>query len=90
MEKLQIKLLGRGFTWLDMGTYDGLLEASNFVGKIQKRQGLYIGCIEEITYKKGYITRKDFQKITGDISNTEFGKYLKKISSEDLGQKKFL
>ncbi len=79
-EKLQVQLLGRGFAWLDTGTYDGLLEASNFVGTIQKRQGLYIACIEEIAYNKGYITRQDVQKIADAISNTDYGKYLKMIS----------
>lgn len=81
-EKLRVQLLGRGFAWLDTGTYDGLLEASNFVGTIQKRQGLYIACIEEIAYNKGYITRQDVQKIADTISNTDYGKYLKKISNE--------
>jgi len=81
-EKLRVQLLGRGFAWLDTGTYDGLLEASNFVGTIQKRQGLYIACIEEIAYNKGYITRQDLQKIADTISNTDYGKYLKKISDE--------
>jgi len=86
-EKLIVQLLGRGFAWLDTGTYDGLLEASNFVGTIQKRQGLYIACIEEIAYMKGYITRRDVQKIADTISNTAYGKYLKKISSEDSERK---
>ncbi|MFX1355959.1 MAG: glucose-1-phosphate thymidylyltransferase RfbA [Promethearchaeota archaeon] len=81
-EKLRVQLLGRGFAWLDTGTYDGLLEASNFVGTIQKRQGLYIACIEEIAYNKGYITRQDMQKIADTISNTDYGKYLKRISDE--------
>ncbi len=83
LEKLRVQLLGRGFAWLDTGTYDGLLEASNFVGTIQKRQGLYIACIEEIAYMKGYITRSDVQKIADTISNTAYGEYLKKISSEN-------
>ena len=83
MDKLRIIVLGRGFAWLDTGSYDGLLEASNFVGTIQKRQGLYIACIEEIAYLKGYITRRDLQKIADTISNTAYGKYLKKIYSED-------
>jgi len=82
-EKLQVQLLGRGFAWLDTGTYDGLLEASNFVRTIQKRQGLYIACIEEIAYKKGFITQLDLQKIADTMSNTDYGKYLKMISHED-------
>ena len=86
-EKLRVQLLGRGFAWLDTGTYDGLLEASNFVGTIQKRQGLYIACIEEIAYKKGYITRQDVQKIADAMPNTDYGKYLKIISREEEKRK---
>jgi len=82
-EKLRVQLLGRGFAWLDTGTYDGLLEASNFVKTIQKRQGLYISCIEEIAYKMGYITMLDVQKIADNMKNTEYGNYLKKISKLD-------
>ena len=82
-EKLRVQLLGRGFAWLDTGTYDGLLEASNFVGTIQKRQGLYIACIEEIAYNMGYISRKDVIKIAEKMNNTEYGQYLKKISKKD-------
>ncbi len=81
-EKLRVQLLGRGFAWLDTGTYDGLLEASNFVRTIQKRQGLYIACIEEIAYKKGFITRQDVKKIADAMPNTDYGNYLKIISSE--------
>ncbi|KKN57046.1 hypothetical protein LCGC14_0566280 [marine sediment metagenome] len=86
-EKLRVQLLGRGFAWLDTGTYDGLLEASNFIGTIQKRQGLYIACIEEIAYNKGYITRQDVQKIADTISNTDYGKYLNMISCKEQKQK---
>ncbi len=82
-EKLRVQLLGRGFAWLDTGTYDGLLEASNFVGTIQKRQGLYIACIEEIAYNMGYISKKDVIKIAEKMNNTEYGQYLKKISKKD-------
>jgi glucose-1-phosphate thymidylyltransferase len=77
---LQLILLGRGFAWLDTGTFDGLLEASNFVGTIQKRQGLYIACIEEIALMKGYITHQDVEKIADTMPNTDYGDYLKKIS----------
>ena len=86
-EKLRVQILGRGFAWLDTGTYDGLLEASNFVGTIQRRQGLYIACIEEIAYNKGYISRKDIIKIAESMNNTEYGQYLKKISKKDEGLK---
>jgi glucose-1-phosphate thymidylyltransferase len=80
--KLRMQLLGRGFAWLDAGTYDGLLEASNFVRTIQKRQGLYIACIEEIAYKMGYINSKDLNTIAESLMNTDYGKYLKRISHE--------
>jgi len=81
-DKLRVKILGRGFAWLDTGTCDGLLEASNFVRTIQKRQGLYIACIEEIAYRKGYISRQDLQKIADTMPNTDYGGYLNKISQE--------
>ena len=78
--KLKVKLLGRGFAWLDTGTHDGLLEASNFVGTIQKRQGLYIACIEEIAYHMGYIRREDLMSLSQRYKNTEYGNYLKRIA----------
>jgi len=78
--KLKVKLLGRGFAWLDTGTHDGLLEASNFVGTIQKRQGLYIACIEEIAYHMGYIQKNELIKLSQRYSNTEYGSYLKRIA----------
>lgn len=85
MGKLRVKLLGRGFAWLDTGTYDGLLEASNFVGTIQKRQGLYIACIEEIAYHQGYINREQLLEISEVLNNTDYGRYLRKVAeSEEL------
>jgi glucose-1-phosphate thymidylyltransferase len=78
--KLQVKELGRGFAWLDTGTYDGLLEASNFVGTIQKRQGLYIACIEEIAYHQGYINQEHLRKLGEGIRNTDYGRYLLKVA----------
>ncbi len=78
--KLKVKLLGRGFAWLDTGTHDGLLEASNFVGTIQKRQGLYIACIEEIAYHMGYIRREELMSLSQRYKNTEYGNYLKRIA----------
>lgn len=78
--KLQVKELGRGFAWLDTGTYDGLLEASNFVGTIQKRQGLYIACIEEIAFHQGYINREQLMKMGEGLGNTDYGRYLLKVA----------
>lgn len=77
--KLNVKLLGRGFAWLDTGTPEGLLEASNFVHTLQKRQGLQVACIEEIAYKKGWIDRTQL-KILADMQiKTEYGRYLLKL-----------
>lgn len=80
MGKLQVRLLGRGFAWLDTGTYDGLLEASNFVGTIQKRQGLYIACVEEIAFRKGYIDKDRLIAISQKLKNNDYGKYLRFVA----------
>lgn len=80
MGKLQVRLLGRGFAWLDTGTYDGLLEASNFVGTIQKRQGLYIACVEEIALRKGYIDKDRLIAISQKLKNNDYGKYLRFVA----------
>lgn len=76
---LRVRQLGRGFAWLDTGTYDGLLEAANFVGTIQKRQGLYIACIEEIAYKMGYINSERLLDIASTMKSTEYGNYLRRL-----------
>ena len=80
--KLKVDLLGRGTAWLDTGTHDGLLEASNFVAIFQRRQGLYISCIEEIAYRKKYINREQLLKIAEPMRKTNYGKYLIKIAEE--------
>lgn len=74
--KLHVELLGRGFAWLDTGTYDGLADASDFVRTIQKRTGLYIACIEEIAYKNGWITKEEFKALGQQYEKTEYGKYI--------------
>jgi glucose-1-phosphate thymidylyltransferase len=66
--------------WLDTGTHDGLLEASNFVEAIQKRQGLYISCIEEISYRLGYIDSEQLKELAEPLMKTNYGKYLYDIS----------
>jgi glucose-1-phosphate thymidylyltransferase len=76
--KLSVELLGRGMAWLDTGTYDGLLEASNFIATIQKRQGLYVSCIEEIAYTNGWIKREDLLQLASQY-RTEYGDYLRFI-----------
>ena len=74
--KLKVELLGRGMAWLDTGTHAGLLEASNFIETIQKRQGLYIACLEEIAYSKGYITDDELLKTAEELKKTDYGQYL--------------
>ena len=79
--ELRVEILGRGFAWLDMGTYEGLLDAANFVKTIQDRQGFYIACIEEVAYRMGFIDRNQLLKLA-ERYNTEYGKYLKEIAEE--------
>ncbi len=79
---LRVELLGRGMAWLDTGTYDGLLEAGNFVEAIQKRQGLYVACIEEIAYRNGWISREQLLGLAAGIK-TDYGAYLKFVAEED-------
>jgi glucose-1-phosphate thymidylyltransferase len=74
--KLNVKNLGRGVAWLDTGTHDALLEAANFVQTVQKRQGFYIACIEEIAYAKGWINKEQLLKLAEPMMKTEYGKYL--------------
>ncbi|NFO47515.1 glucose-1-phosphate thymidylyltransferase RfbA [Clostridium botulinum] len=80
--KLKVELLGRGMAWLDTGTHEGLLEASNFVSIIQKRQGAYVSSIEEIAYRKGYISREQLIDLAKPMMKTDYGKYLMHISRE--------
>ncbi|MGF7109378.1 glucose-1-phosphate thymidylyltransferase RfbA [Treponema pedis] len=77
--KLKVEKLGRGMAWLDTGTYDGLLEASNFIATIQKRQGMYVSCIEEIAYLKKWITQEQLFNLALEYKN-EYGEYLKYIA----------
>jgi len=79
--ELRVEILGRGFAWLDMGTYEGLLDAANFVKTIQERQGFYIACIEEVAYRMGFIDRNQLLKLA-ERYNTEYGKYLREIADE--------
>ncbi len=81
---LSVETMGRGMAWLDTGTHDSLLEASNFVEAIQKRQGLYIACIEEIAFRKGYINKEQLLKLSEPFLKTNYGKYLVKIANGEL------
>ncbi len=78
---LKVETLGRGMAWLDTGNHDSLLDASNYVASIQKRQGLYISCIEEIAFKKGYITREQLLKLAEPMLKTEYGKYMAEVAN---------
>jgi len=77
--KLHVKLLGRGFAWLDTGTYDDLLEAGKYIATIERRQGLKIGCIEEIAYRMGFINKKELLKIADKYDKNSYGEYLREI-----------
>lgn len=84
--KLKVELLGRGMAWLDTGTYRGLLDACNYVEAVQTRQGLYIACLEEIAYRKGYINKQQLLKLAQPLMKTEYGQYLLKVSMEKNDQ----
>ena len=78
---LKVKLLGRGYAWLDTGTYDSLIDASIFIKTIEERQGLKVGCIEEVAYRMGYINRSQLKKLAVRI-NTSYGEYLLGVSRD--------
>jgi glucose-1-phosphate thymidylyltransferase len=80
--KLSVEVLGRGMAWLDTGTYDGLLEASNYIATIQKRQGMYVSCVEEIAFANGWITRGALQELAKSYK-TEYGAYLRYIAENN-------
>lgn len=82
-DRLMIELFGRGMAWLDTGTHEGLLKAANFVEVIQKRQGFYIGCIEEIAYRLGYIDALELRNLAQPLLKTDYGKYLIEISRQN-------
>jgi glucose-1-phosphate thymidylyltransferase len=79
---LKVELLGRGYAWLDTGTPDSLLDASNYIATMERRQGLKIGCIEEVAFRMGYIDTKQFEKIIDQSPENEYKKYLKIILKE--------
>ena len=79
---LRVELFGRGMAWLDTGTHGALLEAANFVETIQKRTSLYVSCIEEIAYRKNYITKEQLLKLAEPLMKSDYGRYLVKIAEE--------
>jgi glucose-1-phosphate thymidylyltransferase len=78
---LMVETLGRGFAWLDTGNHDSLLDAADFVAAVQKRQGLYISCVEEIAYKKGFITKEQLLKLAEPLLKTDYGKYMVEVAN---------
>ncbi|AJI73435.1 hypothetical protein FTDG_00984 [Francisella tularensis subsp. novicida GA99-3548] len=82
--KLNVELLGRGFAWLDAGTHDSLLEAGQYVATIEKRQGLKIACLEEIAWRKGFISTRQVLAQADKLSKTEYGQYLKNLIKDGL------
>lgn len=77
---LQVELFGRGMAWLDTGTHEGLLEAADFVSIVQKRQGLYVSCIEEIAYRMGYISREQLMDLARPMLKIAYGQYLQRVA----------
>ena len=78
---LRVETLGRGFAWLDTGNHDSLLDAADFVAAFQKRQGLYISCIEEIAYKRGFIDKEQLMKLAEPLMKTNYGKYMVEVAN---------
>lgn len=82
--RLSVKLLGRGFAWLDTGTHDSLLQASNFIATIEQRQGLKVSCLEEIAFKKGYIDKEQLLKLAKPLMKNQYGEYLYKLAKKEI------
>ena len=81
--RLKVKQMGRGYAWLDTGTYDSLLEAAQFVQTLEKRQGMKIACIEEISYKMNYITKEKLIELGNELAYNQYGKYLLRIAEKE-------
>ena len=84
MKELKVCLLGRGFAWLDTGTPNGMLKAAEFVETVQSRQGMYISCIEEIAWRRGFITLEQLHKLGEELKMTEYGQYILSLSEDQL------
>lgn len=81
-ERLEVEIMGRGYSWLDTGTHENLLEASTFIEIIERRQGLKVACIEEIAYEKGYINQEQLLSLAKALANNQYGQYLLKRLEE--------
>lgn len=84
LDDLHVELLGRGFAWLDTGTHESLLEASTYIETIEKRQSLKVACLEEIAYRKGYITKKQLIALAEPLKKNEYGQYLLRLAHQHL------
>ena len=84
MGDLHVELLGRGMAWLDTGTPEGMLKASEYVEAVQQRQGFYISCIEEIAWRRGFITTEQLLQLGEELKMTDYGQYLISIAKENL------
>jgi glucose-1-phosphate thymidylyltransferase len=83
-DTLQVKLLGRGMAWLDTGTHESLIRASTFVESIEERQGLKIACLEEISFRKGYISKEKLLELAKPLLKNQYGQYLVKVANEKV------
>ncbi len=83
-QRLKVQLLGRGFAWLDTGTHDSLLQASNFIATIEQRQGLKVSCLEEIAFKKGYISKEQLLKLAEPLMKNQYGQYLFNLANKKI------
>jgi glucose-1-phosphate thymidylyltransferase len=83
-QKLNVEIMGRGYAWLDTGTHDSLLEASQFIATLENRQGLKVSCPEEISYRQGWISATQLEKLAAPLSKNGYGQYLKKVLQEKL------
>ena len=82
---LNVEIMGRGIAWLDTGTHDSLLEASSFVQAVEKRQGLKIACLEEIAWRKGYISADDVRRLAAPMAKNDYGRYLYELVDAGAG-----
>jgi glucose-1-phosphate thymidylyltransferase len=83
-EKLNVEIMGRGYAWLDTGTHDSLLEASQFIATLENRQGLKVSCPEEISYRQGWINASQLEKLAAPLSKNEYGQYLQRVLKEKI------
>ena len=86
-DRLRVELMGRGYAWLDTGTHESLLEASNYIQTIENRQGLKVACIEEIAYEMGYITKEKLLELAEPLKKNQYGQYLIRRAKEGIAER---